>query len=67
MSEPRDKSLHVARPRGRPRAIMPRTSVSTWLPERTADRLIQIANRNGVSVSSVVRQIVILRLSGEAE
>lgn len=49
--------------RGRPRAPEPGSTVSTWVPSTTHDRLIEIANRRGESVSSLVRRLLILRLS----
>lgn len=48
-------SLLVKR-RGRPRVEEPRTAVSTWLPVRQHDRLIQLANQNEQSVSDFVRK-----------
>lgn len=40
---------------GRPRAPEPRSAVSTWITTRNHDRLVQIANAQGMSVSAVVR------------
>lgn len=63
-SEVSDASLNVVggqRRRGRPPAN-PSTNVLTRLPNHYYDRLTQIAHRNGISMSAVVRQIVILRL-----
>lgn len=54
------------RPRGRPRFEVrtqePRSTVSTTLPASYHDRLIAFANQRGESVSSLVRQFLILRL-----
>lgn len=51
------------RPRGRPRAIEPGSTVSVWLPASYHDRLIQLAAlREDKSVSALVRQLLILRL-----
>lgn len=55
----------TARPRGRPRTDEPRACVSTWLPAAQAEQLARLARHQGVSVSAVVRRIVILRLRGE--
>lgn len=43
---------------GRPRAIEPGSKVSTWLPAREHDRLIQEAARRGASVSEVLRAAI---------
>jgi hypothetical protein len=50
------------RRRGRPRVSEPRSTVSTWLPAHAHDRLIQIAKREELSISAVVRQLLIFRL-----
>jgi hypothetical protein len=50
------------RQRGRPRVVEPHSSVSTWLPSRYHDRLIQLANQKDVKVSALVRDLLILRL-----
>lgn len=50
------------RRRGRPRVADPVSPVSTRLPTPTYDRLIALANRREVSVSALIRQIVILQL-----
>lgn len=62
MEEQADKPVPVRRGRGRPPAAEPRTSVSTWLPASYHDRLIRVARQQDVSVSAVVRQLLILRL-----
>ena len=55
--------VRIARRRGRPRVAEPRTaSVTTWLPPKQADRLIQVANARNVSVSSLVRSAVVIVL-----
>lgn len=63
-NESTDHSFMVvsARKRGRPRAKDPSTTVLTRLPNSYYDRLTKIAHRHGISMSSVVRNIVILRL-----
>jgi hypothetical protein len=43
---------------GRPKAIEPRSSVSTWIAAKHHDELVQIAERQGVSVSAVVRYAI---------
>lgn len=48
--------------RGRPRADEPGTSITLWLPEREADRVLRLAHRHGVSASKVVRQLITTRL-----
>ncbi len=47
---------------GRPPSDRPHNSVSTWLPSDAHDRLIKLANAREQSVSSLVRQLLILRL-----
>jgi hypothetical protein len=48
---------------GRPRAEVRSTALMTWVPTTYHDRLIQMANERHMSVSGLVRQILILRLS----
>lgn len=43
---------------GRPRATEPGSSVSTWVPTRDHDCLVRLANLGGVSVSTLVKQII---------
>lgn len=50
----------IVRKRGRPRVPEPRSSVSTWITTREHDRLCDIARRRGVSVSSLVRRVIVL-------
>lgn len=50
------------RPRGRPKADEPGTSVSTWLRPNEHDRLIRLANQKETSVSSLVRELLIPKL-----
>lgn len=50
------------RKRGRPRAPEPGTNVQTWLRESEYDRLCEYAQRQRMSVSSLVRRLVVLRL-----
>jgi hypothetical protein len=53
--------------RGRPKVEEPRSSVSTWMPATYHDRLIRLANQNEVSVSSMVRRILVLQLQTSAK
>lgn len=56
----------IRRKRGRPREFAPaepRSMVATWVTAREHDRLCQIARRRGVSVSSLLRRVVVLRLT----
>lgn len=48
--------------RGRPPADEPRSTVSTWLPASTHDRLIKRANEEEQSVSEFVREMIEERL-----
>ncbi len=50
------------RPPGRPKATEPGSSVSTWLRPKEHDQLIQLAKQREVSVSALVRSMVIFRL-----
>ena len=50
------------RQRGRPRVAERLEQVGTRLPIAYYDRLVQIANQRDTSVSSLVRQLLILRL-----
>jgi hypothetical protein len=59
MNSPAD----ARKPRGRPRALEPRTTVCTWLQASDHDRLIRLANQREQSVSAVVRQILKVQLS----
>lgn len=44
--------------RGRPVAEVPKSSISAWIPTRLHDRLVQLAERRGESVSSTVRELI---------
>lgn len=50
------------RPRGRPRAIEPKGSISVRLPSAYYDRIFDLAKRHDQSISATVRQLLILRL-----
>lgn len=51
------------RPRGSVSASEPGSTISVWVPVSAHDRLIERARQEDVSVSSLVRQLLILRLS----
>lgn len=51
------------RGRGRPRVEARLERVSTRLPVAQFDRLVQLANQKDTSVSNLLRQIVVFRLS----
>jgi len=53
--EPRQDT---SRPRGRPLASEPKSAISAWVPTRLHDRLVQIAERRGETVSTVVRVLL---------
>lgn len=55
-------AVQSGKPKGRPRVEESGSRVSTWLPTRCHDQLIQMATRREVSVSAFVRQIIIQRL-----
>lgn len=50
------------RGRGRPRVAEPGAGVSTWLSASQYDKLIRIAQAQDKTVSSLVREVLILRL-----
>ena len=62
--EPSDDSLTIVAPRkrGRPRAQVQSTAVMTWVPTTLHDKLIRIANKRDVSVSQLLKQIVVFQL-----
>lgn len=47
---------------GRPRATDPSSPVSTRVPESYHDRLIQLAAKHDVSVSAMVKTLLVLQL-----
>jgi predicted HicB family RNase H-like nuclease len=53
---------HPAPRRGRPRVEEPLASVSVRLPVNVHDRLCRIAQYREQSVSSLVRQLLVLRI-----
>jgi hypothetical protein len=64
MPTPEKVPVFFAEPkkRGRPRVSEPRSWVSTRLPVSYHDRLIQMANEKDVSVSMLVRSLLMLQL-----
>ncbi len=48
--------------RGRPRVKDPGHSVSTWLQPIDHDQLARLASEHEVSISALVRSLIILRL-----
>jgi hypothetical protein len=65
MSEITEQSMIVVgtgRKRGRPRVEEPRSSVSTWVPSRLHDTLIDLAKKHDVSVSSMVRTMLVMQI-----
>jgi hypothetical protein len=57
-----DVTVVVTKSRGRPRVQEPLEQVGTRLPVPYYDRLVQIAHDREMSVSGLVRQLLILRL-----
>ncbi|MDH5244824.1 MAG: hypothetical protein OEW98_00110 [Betaproteobacteria bacterium] len=51
------------RPRGRPKASEPGSSVSIWVPARQHDHLAALARQRGVSISALVRRVLSVRAS----
>lgn len=47
---------------GRPKADEPSSSVSTWMRVREHDALVKLARRCDLSVSAVVRALILQRL-----
>lgn len=55
--------VHPTAPRrGRPPALEQKATVSTWLESRLHDRLVRLAAREQVSVSRLVRQLLVIQL-----
>ena len=52
----------AAKRRGRPRVVEPRSTVSTWVPASYHDRLVKMANQRDVSVSMLVRSLLMLQM-----
>jgi hypothetical protein len=64
MPTPEKVPVFFAEPkkRGRPRVSEPRSSVSTWVPASYHDRLIEMASAKDISVSMLVRSMLMLQL-----
>jgi hypothetical protein len=64
MADPIPSGLQpiVERRRGRPRVPEPLSSVTTHLPTTAHDRLILLAQKQEVSVSALVRSLLILQI-----
>jgi len=54
------------RPVGRPRSLTQKSTVCTWVENTTHDRLIQVANQRGMSVSEYVRRVVVFAIKDES-
>ena len=53
----------IAKPRGRPRVEQKGTSVSAWIRPNEYDKLVKMANARDVSLSSLVRGLLVLKIS----
>lgn len=62
MKEQRQAAAAPRNVGGRPRSASPLSAVSTRLPAKAHDRLIALANREEVSVSAMVRRLVVMQL-----
>lgn len=47
---------------GRPPAPEPRSTVCTWVPSRLHDKLIDLAKQHNVSVSTMVRTMLLTQI-----
>lgn len=50
------------RPRGRPKADEPGSTVSSWFSAQEHDRLIRLAEEKETSVSALVRELIVPKL-----
>lgn len=50
------------KPIGRPRADEPGSAVTTWLKQSEHDRLAKLAAKHEVTISKLVRSLLIMRL-----
>lgn len=64
MSDIGEKSIFIAggRRRGRPPAQEQSTGLTTWVPNRFHDQLIKLANERSMSVSALVKTLLIRQL-----
>ena len=60
--KPRGRPINGARRRGRPRVEQPLSAISTRMPTNLHDKLVVLANKHEVSVSALVRQMLMLQL-----
>lgn len=60
-----DPVISEGRRGGRPRNSKPHSVVSTWITQAHHDRLCQIAQRRGESVSSLLRRVIVLKLKDD--
>lgn len=60
-----DPVISQGRRPGRPRSRQPGSRVSTWITQAHHDRLCQIAQRRGESVSSLLRRVIVLKLKDD--
>lgn len=56
--------MEPKKPRGRPPAPERGSVVTTWIPKRERERIANIANRTGMSVSAVVRSLLAKQANG---
>jgi hypothetical protein len=58
MKRPPNRAVadEAVRPRGRPKADQPCTSLTTWIPTTEYDRLVKLAASQDQSLSKLVRQ-----------
>jgi hypothetical protein len=50
------------RRRGRPKSAVESTALTTWVPTTYHDKLIKMANERHMSVSKLVKQILVLKI-----
>ncbi len=64
MSEDTEPSLTIIGRPGRPRAEHESASLSTWIPTPTYDALVKAANDRHMTLSSLVKQILVIQARG---
>ena len=62
MADDNPSVIIIGARRGRPRVTEPRSTVSTWVPASAHDRLIQLAKEHEVSVSEMVKSLLLVQL-----
>lgn len=68
MDEHQEPALIVPpRKRGRPRAREPKSAVMAWVPTTTHDQLAHLALRDGVSVSSLLREVIVRTMATRSD